>query len=676
MVYYDTRSIKKLAQNGEQFVAFYDRWINEIDFESALNVLKISALYYQRYSQQSAEDYSHYFGRCVYQLLKRFPDHRDKILQTECECQTIHQAYNNFFRRIRIMNNRLDKATGSETKLNAFLIFSEISLSITSSIVKNIPSARLTSIFPVTFQIDKLPVSEDVTPEDMKSIDMIFDQICSYTGHIFNKLRHKYSLNLEYQCSEQAVMTTGNWIKEWDDFDSLNRISDLFRFCQAKINLTDPQNVSLHVDENCAYKSYEVARSRFTMRGVNVYNETKNLLEKNPDFVTKLKPVIPDWISENDFFSIVFFCEMENMSPEDLYIEYGGVMIYAWIHAYEMLVALAKQEMEARFKRRTPGGLRLKDWVIYRTRDEWIRLFAEGGISWTAAKLVTDYFTFDDRALDINDCPLLPCDEGLCLMPSIVSMSSTTRSLLSLFSSKKIPLDDKGKCHERQFVKRVRAARICAAPLPVRKDFDCDCAMVIDDHLFFIELKSNGHPLHFNRYYQTLVNILGDGAGLRKNASWMKQVTRYADYYSARPELIRKALNLPEKWQPKGFHKMIITTSVLGDVYHQDGCYVVDKTAFYSFIDRLPGQTTELKNGKRRLIKHDSDHFYHGEITIDKMLGFLDALPTIRAKRRRVQQLTYNVRCGDTDLTYPFFDIWPAYETVIQEDGSKVVIFL
>ncbi|MDE9491623.1 hypothetical protein [Xenorhabdus bovienii] len=339
-------------------------------------------------------------------------------------------------------------------------------------------------------------------------------------------------------------------------------------------------------------------------------------------------------------------------------------------------MALAKQEMEKRFQRLMPGSLQLKEWVIYRTRDEWIHFFAEGGLSWTTAALVIDYFTFDNKALDMNDCPLLPCSDGLCLMPSIVSMSSATRSLLSLFSAKNISIDDKGKSHERQFIQRVRKARICAAPLSVRKNYDCDCAMVIDDHLFFIELKSNGHPVHFNRYYQTLVNINGDHAGLGKNSSWIKQVTRYADYYATRPELVRNSLNLPAKWQPKGLHKMIITTSVLGDVYHQDGCYVVDKTAFYSFIDRLAGNTTELKNGTRTLIKHESDHFYHGEITIDKMLGFLDALPSITAKRRRVQQLAYNVQCGKLNLTYPFFDIWPAFETVVQEDGSEAVAML
>ncbi|AYH27264.1 hypothetical protein C5E20_09050 [Pectobacterium parmentieri] len=676
MFYYDNRSIMKLAKDPENFFVFYSNWIKEAECDAALSVLKISSLYYQRFSEQEEDDFNCYFGRCVYQLLQFFPVHRDRILQVERDCLLIHQAYNNFFRRIRVMNNRYQKNVGEENKLNAFLIFAEINLSIINSLLRKVPTERIESIFPVLVRMDGLPFSENVTPEDIKSIDMIFDQVSSYTSGIFKNLRHLNPLDLSYHCSEKAIRMTGCWLKEWDDFDSLNRISELFRFCNAEINNSDPQKIFLKVDKSCPYMAYEVARSRFTMRGTNLYFEIQQLLEKNPNFVEELKPIFPEWVNENDFFSIAFFSEMENMSPEDLHIEYGGVTIYAWIHAYEMLVALAKREMEKRFKKKTPGSLQLKEWVIYRKRDAWIKFFSEGGLSQTTSALVTDYFTFDNKALDINDCPLLPCGDDLFMMPSIISESSATRSLLSLFSAKDISIDDKGKIHERQFIQRVRDAGICAAPLFVRKNYDCDCAMVIDEHLFFIELKSNGHPVYFNRYYQTLVNINGDNSGMDKKASWIQQVTRYSDYYAIRLELVRNALNLPENWQPKGLHKMVITTSMLGDVYHQDGCYIVDKTAFFSFIDRLVGNTTELKNGTRVLKKHEGAHFYHGEITIDKMLGFLDTLPSITAKRHRVQLRAMNVECGKLNLTYPFFDIWPAFEKVVQEDGSEAVVML
>ncbi|WP_407251211.1 hypothetical protein [Klebsiella aerogenes] len=260
MTYYDARVIKKLAEDAEGFIVFFQEWIDKVELEPALNVLKISALYYNRLSEQSEDDYTCYFGQCIYLLLVRFPSHCDEILKMEKDCRTIHVAYNDFFRRIRVMNERFYRK--EEYKLSAFLIFSEISLSVMCSLLDDIPSSRLESIFPIIFRMHGLPLSEDVTPHNVKSISMIFDQVCSYTGNIFKELRHSNFLEIEHHCSEETVKNAGGWIKEWDHYDSLNRISDLFRFCNAKVNYLDLNNISIEVNEDCIYKDYEVARSR------------------------------------------------------------------------------------------------------------------------------------------------------------------------------------------------------------------------------------------------------------------------------------------------------------------------------------------------------------------------------------------------------------------------------
>ena len=56
MTYYDARVIKKLAEDAEGFIVFFQEWIDKVELEPALNVLKISALYYNRLSEQSEDD--------------------------------------------------------------------------------------------------------------------------------------------------------------------------------------------------------------------------------------------------------------------------------------------------------------------------------------------------------------------------------------------------------------------------------------------------------------------------------------------------------------------------------------------------------------------------------------------------------------------------------------------
>ncbi|HFV9494623.1 TPA: hypothetical protein ACIAM1_004522, partial [Salmonella enterica subsp. enterica serovar Chester] len=114
------------------------------------------------------------------------------------------------------------------------------------------------------------------------------------------------------------------------------------------------------------------------------------------------------------------------------------------------------------------------------------------------------YFTFNSKLHDLNDCPFIPCVDGLCLMPALIAHSSATRSLMSLFGSKKISQAGKGRFHEQQFLRQVRAAGIKASPIETHANFQCDCVMLIDDHLIFTELKSNGQPIYYGKYYQQL----------------------------------------------------------------------------------------------------------------------------------------------------------------------------
>lgn len=114
-------------------------------------------------------------------------------------------------------------------------------------------------------------------------------------------------------------LKTGNWLKEWDDFDSLNRISDLFRFCNAEFSYSDLNNTSLIVDEHCAYKAYEIARSRFSMRGTSLFYEIQQLLTEHPNFVEQMKPFVPEWVNKRDFSQSLILVKWK-ICPRRIYI--------------------------------------------------------------------------------------------------------------------------------------------------------------------------------------------------------------------------------------------------------------------------------------------------------------------------------------------------------------------
>ncbi|HFO3755239.1 TPA: hypothetical protein ACHJTB_004921, partial [Escherichia coli] len=363
-------------------------------------------------------------------------------------------------------------------------------------------------------------------------------------------------------------------------------------------------------------------------------------------------------------FSSFHLSELENMSPDDLHEEYGNISLFNWVHAYQCLVELSKEEMSKRFSSTKPIPLQLDRWLIIKSRESWLSFFQRKGIAADAAKKLIDYFTFNSKSHDLNDCPFIPCMDGLCLMPALIANSSVTRSLMSLFGSKKISQASKGRFHEQQFIKRVRDAGIKASPIDAHANYQCDCVILLDDCLIFTELKSNGQPIYYGKYYQQVCNIVGDSSLIHDHnnkfmRSYFQQINRISEHYLNHLDVIIKEFELPSTWQPKGVYKLIVTTTMLGGKYHVDDTYVADKYALSSFFQRIPGviyQTNE--NGKMAKNIIDGFECCEGEITIDKFIDYLSSLPSINAVRKNIKKLTYSVRFNEKLVHHPYYDSW------------------
>ncbi|MCZ6123026.1 hypothetical protein O5853_03535 [Escherichia coli] len=117
--------------------------------------------------------------------------------------------------------------------------------------------------------------------------------------------------------------------------------------------------------------------------------------------------------------------------------------------------------------------------------------------------------------------------------------------------------------------------------------------ILLDDCLIFTELKSNGQPIYYGKYYQQVCNIVGDSSLIHDHnnkfmRSYFQQINRISEHYLNHLDVIIKEFELPSTWQPKGVYKLIVTTTMLGGKYHVDDTYVADKYALSSFFQRIP----------------------------------------------------------------------------------------
>ncbi|OON38682.1 hypothetical protein BTJ39_17660 [Izhakiella australiensis] len=661
---YDVKRILEKAARPQAFYPFFTSYIrrDDISLAHALDVLRVSGIYLNRFSVQTLTAYNDNFRVCIDALLQVFPQQHQEIAAFEQQCRMMHDLNNAFFQSITGNNIWNKRHSQSRSLAVNFIVFCEIYLSSINAVLMRADPRRVEKAFPLFILPPNIANERHADVEKLKVISRAIDEIVFYTGKIFAFIRGADPMKLSVALEKRSLLSSVKYLNEWNQFDSLSRISDYFRLSKATITPLNDREYRLDTDNACLYKDYEVARCRLMMRAINLDNELRNAMGNNEPIVD----TVPSYLTRDGLFDAVLLSQLENMAPQDLHEQYGGVSLYDWVHAYRSLVALAAAEMKSRLSARKPIPLDAHRWLIVKSRRGWIDLFCKRGLSAAAAALVTDYFTFNKQAQDLNDCPFIACEGGLCLMPALVASSSATRSLMSLFSAKKINLTRKGKFHEQQFLQMVQQAGIPARSLDAHKDFECDCLMIIDDHLVFTELKSNGNPLHYGRYYQTVCNITGDASRIPDNKNKMMrscvdQLNRCADHYLQHPEVITAAFGLAASWRAKGVVKVIVTTTTLGGVYHVDDCYVIDKLSITSFFHRASGTVYRAATREEvAKIQQPGYQFCEGRITIDKLRGYLAALPSINFTRQHVKKLTYNVGFGDILIHYPYYDPWPA----------------
>ncbi|MFX0783692.1 hypothetical protein ABEL68_07350 [Escherichia coli] len=663
---YDTTRISNLANDPKQFCSFFCEYIkrDDISIDIALDVLRISSIYYNRFSVQTEVEYNNTFKKCINELVNSFPDNIELISEFESQCKIMHDINNSFFAATKCAGIWRKNTKKSHALILNLIMFCEMFLSSLSSLVVVNDPKKMKRIFSLFIVSENINIHAEPDIEYFRVIDRAFDEVANYTGRIFSYLRTHEPLKLTSCVNKQTLLSMGGYLNEWNVFDSLSRVRDFFRLSSAVFTKLDNNIYSLEVDIFCLYRDYEIARNRLMMRASRLYSEVHEFSNKHFHLNSWVKDHMPSYLNSDGVFSSFHLSELENMSPDDLHEEYGNISLFNWVHAYQCLVELSKEEMSKRFSSTKPIPLQLDRWLIIKSRESWLSFFQRKGIAADAAKKLIDYFTFNSKSHDLNDCPFIPCMDGLCLMPALIANSSVTRSLMSLFGSKKISQASKGRFHEQQFIKQVRDAGIKASPIDAHANYQCDCVILLDDCLIFTELKSNGQPIYYGKYYQQVCNIVGDSSLIHDHnnkfmRSYFQQINRISEHYLNHLDVIIEEFELPSTWQPKGVYKLIVTTTMLGGKYHVDDTYVADKYALSSFFQRIPGviyQTNE--NGKMAKNIIDGFECCEGEITIDKFIDYLSSLPSINAVRKNIKKLTYSVRFNEKLVHHPYYDSW------------------
>lgn len=547
----------------------------------------------------------------------------EEILKTELSSEDKEKIHSHLLQVDQLnsffvnSNNTIDgimEEKSSQTKhlLSQFIVFLEYALRVLRSIVKK-------------------RGNEDVS---LENATISFDSYISSSGVILKYLFHKIPVN--NQCGynrifpEKDLLWNNHVYENYVERDNLMDAFEYWKYSKIKIIEQIDKPLIDFVDEefNKAVLVGNFRHKNF-MRDIelDITNYIKNRgIINSEDSFDKIRI---DHVS-NELCRRYF--GKENMN-NTIY----GVELKKWIESihffkYESINFLEKRKENIIFS--------VRNLCIVRTEFEWKKRLVNfsRNLSDEEAKIIINKLIFCRRSKDLIDAPLIKIQDKLILLPTLTREIRPLSAILSMFSreeDKGVDFSFKGKVFEDRIKHLLKASNnITSQRLHVRLDEidferEIDVAFVLDNQLFLIECKSFNQPYTVREHSKTNKKI--------KDA--VDQLNKNANYFEENLDIVKKQLGLKEDFEINEMHRVLLTSTTLGEAGQQANILLTDEASLNGFLLRNSPNLTLLDGNKKTTFCVDNQGVYSGKVTAHKMLAFLKCQPMIERMKKRVNKV-------------------------------------
>lgn len=646
--------LEHLSKNHDLFIAFLNNYIKSHSVEETLGMIRVSGICFNIYNSKQSKLYK----KVLSIIEKYYSENKGEIEKFTVTITTLNSIFDDFFalRASRELNNIPKKR-----QILSFMLSLEILLGSLNEYIKGHSLIRIKQVYPFVFSLfDGRKQTVVKAEKDINRVLGIADSIAEFAGGLFKFLGGaEGNLGKIETIRMDHVRISRDHIELFDTWSSLLNVEQKWRFFGADL-VSNENDGKIHMDLKSEQflKAQEISKVRFKSQknkwfaDFNVSNKD-DLNSKIVINATNLPP--NEYLCEDEaYFSIAIG---EFLNTHNLEIKCLDVSLSEWIRAYMLIQIEAKKNLNERFASNSVKPLNIEEWTIVKKPDEWIDLFISRGISASSALVILNSFKFTKDSKDLLDCPFVVHNDDLIVIPSVASHIDPSMSLVSLLVKKNIDVSFKGTGLETEILSKLNNKGISAKRIKhIQNDetFECDAVFILDDELFFIELKAYGQPLSIREYYNFLLKLQGSEEQVNmddRERSATDQLNRIVDFYSNNLKLVNKELKINNDWEPKKIHKVILTTAMLGESMFFDDCYIVDTSIFERFLDRVP---PGFSIGKTFLKPDHVD--FNGDITSEKLLNVMKTPPQIELGNIRVRKNYRSVTLESKTIQYPYFN--------------------
>lgn len=449
----------------------------------------------------------------------------------------------------------------------------------------------------------------------------IRDTLKGYAGEIlkyfmFSKISTRKSNKI--YCGKDVDIICKHF-EFYDNYESIKDIMEYFRFSQIEIK-KDPH---LYINIIGEEFNRRVLISNFREKGARhnrcahlISNHKKASIEKKIDY------------NLNDYYNIM---ELERIFGEEWKsYELDGISIDYWNKAYVFVRKISNKKLV-----KENDINQLDKSCIVKSKTQWILEIKKSlKVSKNIAGKILDNLTFSKKSYDLIDTPFIELGDYLAIIPSISQDTIGAFAIISNFSKRLNNLNDLSK--KGYFLEKTISSILKDENLRTisnlkdsyqGENYEIDQVFAIGDIVYFVECKTLPYPYTVKEHAEQLCMIYG----------YLKKFERNIDYFIRNSQLFTSKLGIE---RVRGFRKIFITSTMLGEADNYNGIYIVDEASFSAFLHRCPPVVWDFCSGKKIFTKDIP--FYNGEITNSKMSQFLKRPAPIDVMKESIRRVTTN----------------------------------
>ncbi len=516
-----------------------------------------------------------------------------KLYSDTAETIKRHQSNNNdtaqaFFEEVRLFNLAFDSfrkfrmtsnvdTVSTEYQIPAFLLSGEFFLGNLSLYVIGKKLAEVEERYPVMIQFEDQdfvpPNSETLTSRILQVYDSFSEDMA--TIHKYIELNGAYLGGLHTIIQPKIIEESIKHIELFSIFRKIKQNHDLWRFSNGKLIKKSDNQLFFETKNKEEYLSWIISSARYRAKRLNqMFDFVPNVetISVHPE-TTLLPP--QQFRTVEEALDCIFVYDL--LGSEHLHEKILNITLAEWLRAYSTIREEARNFIP-NINIIETDIYKLSDWAIHKTKGEWISSLFQAGISRKKGSVIVDTLTFGRESKDFLDCPLIPVEDTLIILPAIAKEISPVESMISVFSNKNLDVSFKGDGLEKRIREKLTSVGIKNSDLYAKErndEFQCDIAFKIDSDIFFVECKAFSQPQTLRGHYELCGKLTETSV----------QLNRIANYFEKNISEFYNVLEIPRTWKPKHFHKIILSTAMLGDATQIDQCHVVDENNFNQFLD-------------------------------------------------------------------------------------------